>query len=85
MNDLLTDKIGNAVPDPRRPWWLVFQGFDTARLDAQAAPGQGGYGLQGLRERLEMVRGQMSITSDRQTGTEITVVVPKHLAQVAAT
>lgn len=60
-------------------------GFDTARLGAQAAPGQGGYGLQGLRERLEMVRGQMDITSDGQTGTEITVVVPKHLAQVAAT
>ncbi len=60
-------------------------GFDTARLDAQAAPGQGGYGLQGLRERLEMVRGQMDITSDQRTGTEITVTVPKYLAQVAAT
>ncbi len=59
-------------------------GFDPARLAEQAAGGNPGYGLQGLRERLEMVRGQMQITSDRQAGTEITITVPKHLAQVAA-
>ena len=44
-----------------------------------------GYGLQGLQERLELVRGQMSITSDTRTGTEITVIIPKHLGQLAAT
>ena len=40
--------------------------------------------MQGLQERLELVRGQMSINSDSQLGTEITVTVPKHLSQLAA-
>ena len=60
-------------------------GFDTSALGEQAASVKRGYGLQGLQERLELVRGQMSITSDTQTGTEITVIVPKHLGQLAAT
>ena len=60
-------------------------GFDTGALEEQAASVKRGYGLQGLQERLELVRGQMSITSDIRTGTEIIVIVPKYLGQLAAT
>ena len=60
-------------------------GFDTGALAEQATSVKRGYGLQGLQERLELVRGQMSITSDTRTGTEITVIIPKHLGQLAAT
>ncbi len=56
-----------------------------ARVAEQVASVKRGYGLQGLQERLELVRGQMSITSDTRTGTEIIVIVPKHLGQLAAT
>ena len=59
-------------------------GFDTGALGEQAASVKRGYGLQGLQERLELVRGQMSITSNTRTGTEITVIIPKHLGQLAA-
>lgn len=59
-------------------------GFNTETLaDLAASPDQG-FGLQGLQERLELVRGQMRINSDLRHGTEITVVVPKHLSQLAA-
>lgn len=59
-------------------------GFNTETLaDLAASPDQG-FGLQGLQERLELVRGQMRINSDLRHGTEITVVVPKLLSQLAA-
>lgn len=58
-------------------------GFDARALAEQAASVKHGYGLQGLQERLELVRGQMSIASDTRTGTEITVIIPKHLGQLA--
>jgi signal transduction histidine kinase len=60
-------------------------GFDTDTLAGNAAALDRGYGLQGLQERLEPVGGQMRITSDAQKGTELTVTVPKHLGQLAAT
>ncbi len=60
-------------------------GFDAGALAGQAGAPERGYGLQGLRERLELVRGRMCITSDAQTGTDLTVTVPKHLGQLAAT
>ena len=59
-------------------------GFDTGALAEQAASPDHGYGLQGLQERLETVRGQMRITSEPQKGTELIVIVPKHLGQWAA-
>jgi signal transduction histidine kinase len=59
-------------------------GFDTAMLAEQAGSPDHGYGLQGLQERLELIRGQMTITSDAATGTELTVTVPKQLGQLAA-
>ena len=60
-------------------------GFDSSLLAEQAASPERGYGLQGLQERLELVRGQMHITSDAQSGTELTIIIPRYLAQVAAT
>ena len=59
-------------------------GFDTETLAPQAASTGRGYGLQGLRERLELVRGQMRITSDARGGTELIVVIPRYQAQVVA-
>ena len=60
-------------------------GFNTATLTEMAASPDHGFGIQGLQERLELVRGQMSISSDPQHGTELIVTVPKHLSQLAAT
>ena len=59
-------------------------GFDTETLTELAAMPDHGFGIQGLQERLELVRGQMNISSDPQLGTELTVTVPKHLSQLAA-
>jgi len=59
-------------------------GFDAGALTPQAASSGRGYGLQGLRERLELVRGQMRITSDARGGTELIVVIPRYQAQVVA-
>jgi signal transduction histidine kinase len=59
-------------------------GFDTETLTDLAAAPEQGFGLRGLEERLELVRGQMRINSDPQHGTELIVVVPKHLTQLAA-
>jgi signal transduction histidine kinase len=59
-------------------------GFDPEMLTNPAAAPEHGFGLLGLQERLELVRGQMRIDSDPQRGTELTVVVPKHLSQLAA-
>ncbi len=55
-------------------------GFNTETLIALAASPEHGFGLQGLQERLELVRGQMHINSDPAHGTELTVIVPKHLS-----
>lgn len=57
-------------------------GFDTRRLTESAAAPHHSFGLQGLRERLESVRGQMDIRSDPQHGTELTFVVPKNPARL---
>ena len=60
-------------------------GFDVGTLAEPAASAERGFGIQGLQERLELVRGQMSITSDGLRGTEISVTVPRNPAQLAAT
>jgi signal transduction histidine kinase len=57
-------------------------GFDTDLLAEPAAALSHSFGLRGLRERLESVRGQMRIHSDPQHGTELTVVVPKNPARL---
>jgi len=58
------------------------KGFDTAILAEPVASSSHSFGLRGLQERLESVRGQMSIRSAPQRGTELTVVVPKNPARL---
>ena len=56
------------------------QGFDTTTLDtvptAQQAPR---FGLQGIRERLDSVRGHLALQSTPQRGTELAITIPKQL------
>lgn len=54
------------------------QGFDTTILHELAAEKYHSFGLQGIRERLELVRGRLEINSAPQTGTELRMTVPKN-------
>ena len=52
-------------------------GFDTAHL-ATLRPGrEGSYGLQGVRERLELVGGAMEVESSPDRGTSLYATVPR--------
>jgi signal transduction histidine kinase len=53
------------------------QGFSLQRLDQPEQKRQG-FGLQGIRERIELVSGQMSLKSQPKHGTELSVTVPKN-------
>ncbi len=53
-------------------------GFDPAMLDAFTASPDHSFGLQGIRERVELVRGQMAVVSTPGGGTELQIVVPKN-------
>jgi signal transduction histidine kinase len=68
--------------------WLRLQddgrGFDTTQFDGQSGSVAAGFGLQGIRERLELVRGQVEIRSDPGWGTELTMVAPKHPVVLAS-
>lgn len=55
------------------------QGFDTSNLDKPVSQQQQSFGLQGIRERLELVYGQMALRSNPQQGTELSISVPKNL------
>ena len=52
------------------------QGFDTAVLDETIRDPDKMFGLQGIQERLELVRGQMTLQSSAG-GTTMVVTVPK--------
>ena len=52
-------------------------GFDT-NLQQSASTDGSGYGLQGLRERIGLVRGEMTLTSSPQQGTILLITVPKN-------
>ncbi len=52
------------------------RGFDPEELER--APVKPSFGLQGIRERIELVSGQMSLQSKPQQGTELSVTVPKN-------
>lgn len=57
------------------------QGFDTAMIaEWMAAPHQT-FGLQGIRERLELVQGEMNLTSNAEEGTRLFVTVPKRIGK----
>ncbi len=53
------------------------EGFETAVLADLAAAKTHSFGLQGIQERLELVRGQMTITSQPGGGTELRITIPK--------
>jgi signal transduction histidine kinase len=53
------------------------QGFSLSTLNHAAQEHQG-FGLQGIRERIELVSGQMSLKSRPKQGTELSVTVPKN-------
>jgi signal transduction histidine kinase len=55
------------------------QGFDPDILeDHSPSQAQLGFGLRGIRERIEMVRGRLALHSEPQQGTRLTVTVPKY-------
>lgn len=53
------------------------RGFDTHLQHPMSTNGSG-FGLQGIRERIGLVRGQMTLTSPPQQGTTLLVTVPKN-------
>jgi signal transduction histidine kinase len=48
---------------------------DGSGIDDGAEPG-GGYGLIGMRERIELVGGSLLIESEQGSGTTLTVTIP---------
>jgi signal transduction histidine kinase len=53
------------------------QGFDVALLDQLPPDRNDCFGLQGMRERLEMVGGVLKVESLAAQGTRIFVSIPK--------
>ena len=53
-------------------------GFDP---DAAPGPGQGHFGLQGIRERIRDFCGEMSVMSSRERGTKVTVKMKPTMEQ----
>ncbi len=53
------------------------QGFDTDMVAEWMAAPHETFGLQGIRERLELVQGEMKLTSNAEEGTRLFVTVPK--------
>lgn len=54
------------------------RGFDTTTLDDLAIDPYHSFGLQGIQERLELVRGQMQVISQPGQGTILQITVPKN-------
>ena len=61
---------------------------DGCGFDPQTLLGTGsaprGFGLLGIRERLELIQGQMEIRSDSMHGTELRITAPKHPEELMA-
>lgn len=55
------------------------QGFDTAMIEEWMAAPNHTFGLQGIRERLELVQGEMRLTSNAEEGTRLFVTVPRKI------
>ncbi|MCI0730921.1 MAG: sensor histidine kinase [Chloroflexi bacterium] len=53
------------------------QGFDPAVLEHLPSNRQEHFGLQGVRERLELVGGTMTVESSPNGGTQLSVTIPK--------
>jgi signal transduction histidine kinase len=52
------------------------------REAGESASDAGGYGLQGIRERVELVSGEMTVDSLPQGGAALTLSVPKNPARL---
>jgi signal transduction histidine kinase len=52
-------------------------GFDTDMLDHSPSSQAERFGLQGIRERLELVGGTMRVESDPNQGTHLFITIPK--------
>jgi len=55
------------------------RGFETGQLSDLQAGRLGGYGLQGVRERLELIGGSLQIRSSPGEGTCLCATVPREL------
>jgi signal transduction histidine kinase len=53
------------------------RGFDPAILESSGGKRHEGYGLQGVRERLQLIGGSMELWSKAGAGTTLHVTVPK--------
>jgi signal transduction histidine kinase len=54
------------------------QGFDPDILEqTNQSQVQPGFGLRGIRERIEMARGRLALQTEPQHGTRLTITVPK--------
>lgn len=83
VQELLTNVIRHAqattvfiaVKSGRREWELTVKddgiGFDVASLSPTA-----GFGLRGIRERVEILAGRVEIVSRPETGTSVHVLIP---------
>ena len=60
------------------------QGFDPNVLDQPAGSEQQSFGLQGIRERVELISGRMTLRSKPQQGTELSVRVPRSPTELVA-
>lgn len=54
------------------------QGFETKTLDDLAIDPYHSFGLQGIQERLELIRGQMQVISQPGQGTILQITVPRN-------
>ncbi|HET8843340.1 MAG TPA: sensor histidine kinase, partial [Ktedonobacteraceae bacterium] len=61
------------------------QGFDPALLDRLSAKRNAHFGLQGIRERLEVVGGILQVESALAQGTRLLVSIPRRLSEVDQT
>ena len=59
------------------------KGFDPAELSHEQYEGERGYGLQGVRERLELIGGTLRVESAPNRGTTLWVAAPKQRLTLA--
>jgi two-component system sensor histidine kinase DegS len=72
-------RIGMAITDDRITLDIVDdgKGFDVEGLKTRKFDKlKGGFGLQGIKERLELVRGDLAIRSEAGKGTSLHIEIP---------
>ncbi|MCS6318472.1 MAG: hypothetical protein H8K05_12020 [Nitrospira sp.] len=67
--------VSIALMPGRQEWRMTVKdngiGFDATKLSPT-----GGFGLRGIRERVEILAGQVEIVSDPELGTSVEVRIP---------